>query len=214
MKRTLLWPGCILIALIVTSCSSPITLTSWKNPKENQQIGNIMVWAMFDKLEFQKPFEQYASAFFNSKGLKAVESLSFLPPGHKYEMPDLEKKFDSLGVEGILLVTYTGTDKSQSYVPPSTAIYPDYYNNYYGYYSWGYPMYAGGYNVVTSGGYWVTTSTVNLKANLYANSDNLLLWSADITVTDPQYLDEIATRIASQFYADWQRNGLLKPGKK
>lgn len=211
MKKIILSPGLliILIAFIFTSCN-PITLTSWTNPKENQKIGNVVVWAMFDKLEFQKPFEQYAANYFNSKGFKAMESLSFLPPGHKYSLTDLEKKFDSLGVDGILVVTYKGTDKSQSYVAPSTTVYPDYYYNYYNYYNWGYPIYGMGANVVTTGGYWVTSSTVNIQANLYANSDNTLIWQASISIDDPQYIDQISYQIAGQMYADWVKNNLLK----
>lgn len=212
MKRSILLSGlhALLIAFIVTSCSAPVTLTSWKNPKENQQIGNVLVWAMFDKLEYQKPFEQYSVAYFNSRGFKSMMSLSFLPPGQKYQLAALETKFDSVGVDGVLIVSYVNTDKSESYVPPTATVYPDYYGSYYGYYSWGYPMYAGGYNTVTTGGYWVTTSTINLKANLYANSNNALLWSADITVTDPEYIDQVSNQIASYIYADWQNNGLLK----
>jgi len=211
MKKFTLEKGLfvVLMAFLFTSCN-PITLTSWTNPKENEKIENVVVWAMFDKLEYQKPFEQYASNYFNSKGLKAIQSLTFIPPGHKCELSELESKFDSLGVDGILIVTYKGTDKSESYVQPTTMVYPDYYYNYYNYYSWGYPMYAPGYNVVTSGGYWVTTSTVNLKANLYHNTDNGLLWTADITITDPNYVDEVSYNIASDIYADWQKNGLLK----
>ncbi len=87
----------VLMAFLLTSCN-PITLTSWTNPKENQQIRNVVVWAMFDKLEYQKPFEQYATNYFNSKGLKSIQSLSFIAPGHKFELKELESKFDSLGI--------------------------------------------------------------------------------------------------------------------
>ena len=155
----------ILIAFLFTSCN-PITMTTWTNPKENQKIGNVVVWAMFDKLEYQKPFEQYASSYFNSKGFKSMESLNFIAPGQKFDLQQLEKKFDSLGIDGILVVTYKGTDKSDSYIPPTTTVYPDYYYNYYNYYNWGYPMYGMGANVVTTGGYWVSSSTVNVLANL------------------------------------------------
>jgi hypothetical protein len=199
----------ILAAFLMSSCSN-ITMTTWTNPKENQKIGNVVVWAMFDKLEYQKPFEQYSTQFFNSKGFKAMESLQVLQPGVKYELPQLEKKFDSLGIDGILVVTYKGTDKTQSYVPPTTTVYPDYYYNYYNYYNWGYPMYGWGSNVVTTGGYWVTTSTMRLQANLYANSHNGLIWTADISIDDPQYIDQIAFKIASRMYSDWQQHGLLK----
>ena len=127
-----------------------------------------------------------------------------------HELESLEKKFDSLGVDGILVVTYKGTDKSQSYIPPTTTVYPDYYYNYYNYYNWGYPLYGAGANVVTTGGYWVTSSVINLEANLYSNSDNGLLWQASISVDDPQYIDQTSYQIAAQIYADWAKNGLLK----
>jgi hypothetical protein len=215
MKRITLRTSLLFIAaaFIVTSCTTPVTLTSWKNPKENVQIGNVMVWAMFDKLEYQKPFEQYACNYFGTRGMKAIQSLSFLPPGQKYELNVLEKKFDSLGVDGILIISYKGTDKSESYVPQTVSVYPDYYNSYYGYYNYGYSMY-GGYGTVSTGGYWVTSSVIHLKATLYDNADNNLLWTADITVTDPQYIDEASYRIASEVYADWQANNLLKAKTK
>ena len=199
----------IAMAFLFTACS-PVTLTSWTNPKETQKISKVAVWAMFNKLEYAKPFEQYAANLFNSKGLKSVEALSYINPDKKYELPTLEKIFDSIGADAILIVTYKGTDKTENYVPPSTTVYPDYYYNYYGYYSWGYPMYSPGYNVVTTGGYWTTTSVVNLRANLYANANNALLWTADITITDPNYVDEVSLQVASSIYTDWKNNGLIK----
>jgi hypothetical protein len=199
----------ILMAFLLTSCSN-VTLTSWTNPKGNQKISKVIVWGMFDKLEYQKPFEQYAAAYFNSRGLKAIESLDFLRPNQKYELADLEKKFDSLGADALLIVTYKSTDKSQTYIPPTTTMYPDYYYNYYNYYSWGYPMYGMGASVVTTGGYWSTTTVINLRANLYGNTDNDLLWTAEIAVDDPEYIDQVSNSIASSVFADWQKNGLLK----
>ncbi len=216
MKKSMLVPGSLLILVIflVTSCGPSVSVTSWTNPKEKEKIGNVVIWGMFEKLEYQKPFEQCAVNYLNSKGFKAMESLKFLVPGTKYDLKNLEKKFDSLGVDGILVVTYKGTDKSESYVPPTTTVYPDYYYDYYNYYSWGYPVYGFGANVVTSGGYWATTSVVNLHANLYANSNNGLIWTAEIAITDPEYIDEVTTKVVSQIYSDWMKNGILKMALK
>ena len=211
MKKMMYAPGLlvVLVAFFFTSCNT-ITLTSWTNPKEHQKIGNVVVWAMFDKLEYQKPFEQYATNYFVSKGFKAEESLNFIPPGQKLGLQELEKKFDSLGIDGILVITYKGTDKSENYIPPTTTVYPDFYYNYYNYYNWGYPMYGMGSNVVTTGGYWVSSSVVNLHANLYSNANNGLIWTAEISINDPQYIDQVSYQIAAQMYADWVKNGLLK----
>lgn len=210
-KRSFLSLGILAagLAFILSGCS-PVTLTSWKNPKVNEQIGKVVVWGMFNKLEYEKPFEDAMVAYFNSKGLKAIPALAFLNPNVKYEYPDLERMIDSIGADGILIFAYKGTDKEKQYVPVSTSIYPDYYYNYYGYYNWYYPYYGPGYSVVTSGGYWNTTTIVNLNTNLYGNSKDELLWTAQISITDPDYVDSASTDIAKSVYQDWLKNGILK----
>ena len=200
-------------SFIIMSCD-PITMTSWKNPKENTKVSNIVVWAMFDKIEYQKPFEQGVANYFNNKGLKTVEGLTFLSPVKKYELPDLEKKFDSIGAEGILIVTYVGTDKTENYVPVTTTLYPDYYYSYYGYYAWGYPMYGPGYGAVTTGGYFATTTVVKLRANLYGNSDNQLLWTSEISLENPEYVDQVSYALAQKIYTDWIYCKLIGKAKK
>ncbi|MBE0646555.1 MAG: hypothetical protein IH596_02105 [Bacteroidales bacterium] len=199
----------VAMAFILSGCS-PVTLTSWKNPKVNEQIGKVVVWGMFNKLEYEKPFEDAMVSYLNYKGMKAISALTFLNPTVKYEYKDLERMIDSIGADGILIFSYKGTDKEKDYVPVSTSIYPDYYYNYYGYYNWYYPYYSPGYSVVTSGGYWTTTTIVNLTANLYGNSKDELIWTAQVSVTDPDYIDTAATEVAKQVYQDWAKNGILK----
>jgi hypothetical protein len=210
-RVTIVLPGIlvILIALFLSSCS-PVTLNSYVNPKGTEKtVSHLLVWGMFDKLEYRQPFEQYFTQYFNQKGIKSIGSLAILSPSRKYEYKDLESKFDSLGVDGILIFNYQNTDKNKDYVPPSTAMYPDYYYNYYSYYSWGYPIYSPGYSVVTTGGYWTTTTVVNLTANLYGNSKDDLLWSAQISITDPQFIDEAAIQIARSVYTDFLNKRLI-----
>ena len=107
MKRKLLFSASLGFALmlILGGCSSPVSLTSWVNPKEHEQVSKIAVWGMFDKLEYQKPFEQTVVSYLNNKGLKAMEALSFIPPGSKHQFAELETKFDSVGADGILFGT-------------------------------------------------------------------------------------------------------------
>ena len=204
----------VAMVLLITSCSAPVTLTGWKNPKENQKVSKVIVWAMFNRFEYQKPFEQSTVKYLNSRGIKAIESYTILTPNRKYELQELEKEFDSIGADGILIFNFTGIDKKEDYVPETTTYYPDYYNSYYGYYSYGYGIYsAPGYNAVTTGGYWTTTNVVNLTANLYTNSDNALLWTGKITVTDPEYVDQSAYNITRYVYSEWVTEKLVESKK-
>jgi len=203
MKTRKLSSGLLVIVagLFLTSCGTQINLTSWKNPQDNSQISKVVVMPLFDKLEYMKPFEQAMVAYFNSQGLKAIGSLDFLNPSVKYTTDAIQKKVDSLGADAVVIFKYTGTDKSASYVPAT------YYGGFGGY--WGYGGYLG--DGMATGGYWTTTSTVNLKALLYTSKNTQgALWTADVSVTDANYVDQASTVIAQKIYADWQKNNLFK----
>lgn len=202
MKRSFLTYGvaAVVLAALLSSCGAPVTLTSWKNPANNSQVSKVLVMAMFKKLEYVKPFEQATSAYFNTQGLKCIESLDILNPTVSYTSEQIRRKVDSLGVDGVLVVTYKGTDQSSTYVPAT------YYGGFGGY--WGGGYWGGG---TVTGGYWSTTSTINLSAYLYTSSvKEGAAWTADITVTDMNYVDQAANSIAQDIYADWSKNGLLK----
>ena len=207
-RKTYLTLLAFVTALIITSCSSPITMTSWKNPASTTQISKVVVMPLFEKLEYLKPFEQSMSTYFNSKGLKSMGSLEIFNPSIKYPIDDIKRKCDSLGVDGILVFIYQGADKTESYVPQTT-YYTGGYGGYWGGGYWGGGYYGGG--VTTTGGYWTSTTTINLTANLYVKGSKEPLYTSEIQVTDPQYIDQVAATIAGYIYGDWQKNNVLKP---
>jgi len=203
-----------MVAMIfaVTSCQAPVTLTTWKNPDIKSQVANVVIMPLFEKLEYLKPFEQAMAASFSKKGLKAIGSLDFLNPNIQYPIDEIKRRCDSIGADAILLFMYQGTDKSESYIPPTT-YYTGGYGGYGGYWGGGYwgGGYWGGYGgVVTTGGYWTTTSVINLSSKLYVKGSKDPLWTGEISVTDPEYVDQVASTIGNQIYADWQKQGILK----
>lgn len=216
----------VVAAFVIASCASPVSMTSWKNPNVNTTISNVAVFPLFDKLEYIKPFEQSMCAFFTSQGLKNIGSLDFLNPNVKYTIDEIKTKCDSVGADAILVITYQGTDKSQNYIPATTYVsggFGGYWGGgywgpgYWGggpYYGYGGPGYYGA-GVVTTGGYWNTTSVVNLKASLYTKDSKDAVWTAEISITEPDYVDEAATTIAQDIYTNWKNVNLLKfPPKK
>jgi len=196
----------MIATMLIISCSSPITLTCWKSPDDHSKISKIVIIPLFAKLEYVKPFEQSMGAYFASQGLKSIGSLEFLNPTKSYSVAALQHKVDSLGADGVLLFEYKGTDKDANYIPAT------YYGGFGTVWGYGGGFYGGG---VYSGGYWMTTSTVNIKAFLYnVKNASGAIWTADISVTDPQYVDQSANQIAQKIYADWASNGLLNPVAK
>jgi hypothetical protein len=200
----------VIAVLIITSCGSPITLTSWKDPANTTQISKVVVMPLFEKLEYLKPFEQSMCTYFRSKGLKSLGSLEFLNPNIKYPIDEIKKKCDSLGVDAILVFIYKGADKTESYVP-TTTYYTGGYGGYWGGGYWGGGYYGGGYGgVTTTGGYWTSSTTLNVTANLYVKGSKDPLWTSEIRVTDPTYIDQVSATIAGYIYGDWQKNNVLK----
>ena len=201
----------VVTAFILTSCGSSITMTSWKNPANTTQISKVAIMPLFEKLEYMKPFELSMSKYFTSKGLKNIGSLQFLNPSIKYPISEIKSKCDSLGVDAILVFIYQGTDKTDTYVPETT-YYTGGYGGYWGGGYWG-GYYGPGYysaGVVTTGGYWTSTATVNLTANLYVKGSKDPLWTSEIQVTDPEYVDQAAYNLAGYIYGDWLKNNVLK----
>ena len=216
MKNTLIYVKAGILAVVVmvmvTACEAPVTLTSWKDPQNTTQVSKLVVMPLFEKLEYMKPFENSVVNYFNSRGLKSIGSLSFLNPNNKYAINDIKHKCDSLGADAILLFDYKGTDKSQSYVPPTT-YYTGYYGGYGGY--WGAGYWGGGYygGTVTTGGYWETTSVVYVTAKLFVKGSKEPLWTGEISVTYPTHVDQAAYTIAQYILGDWQKSNILKNTK-
>jgi hypothetical protein len=182
-------------------------MTSWHNPKAaaDFKVQTAVIWAMFDKMAYERPFEETVADYFNSKGIKVVPALNLLEPKRKYENEELKEIFTKAGANCALIFSYEGTEKTENYVPGSTTVYPSYYYNYYNYYNHAYPGYWGSGTVVTTPGYTTTTTTVYLVANLYANNDQGMVYTASIEVTDPDNIQASAFEIAKQLYADWKR---------
>ena len=209
----------ILLAVIIVSCGVSTTLESWKSPEFKTGLSKVAVMPLFSKLEYLKPFEQAMCEYFNSKGLKSIGSLDFLNPSIKYPISDIKRKCDSLGVDAILVFDYQGVDKTDNYVPETTTGTGS-FGGYWGGGYWG-GGYYGGYSgapyngsIVTSGGYWTTTAVVRLKANLYTHGSKTAVWTGEISVTDPQYVDLSSTAIAKKVYSDWTSQGLVKKAAK
>ena len=100
-------------------------------------------------------------------------------------------------------------DKTANFVAPTT-YYSGYYGGYGGYWAGGY--WGGGFYgaTVTTGGYWETTSVVNLTANLFVKGSKDPLWTGYLRVTDPRHIDEAGYMVAATIYSDWKKEKLIK----
>ena len=194
MKTLRISTGLLTIACLIlaAACSTPIELTSWKDPNQNKQVSKLVVLALFDKLTNIQSMEDAVSSYFTSQGTQTIEALTFMVPFKQYSVDEVQKKMDSLGADGLMIITPKGTDVS---------IYsqPTYYGFYRGY--WG--GMAAGTSISTS-------TTYNLRANLYTTKGDGLLWTGDIAVTDPNDVGSSMRAIAQKMFADLVQKNIVK----
>jgi hypothetical protein len=229
MKKSILYSGILvlLLSIGITSCTSPIKMTGMKNVNIQSEVSKVVVMPLFEKIENVKPFEETMVTYFKGKGLAAIGSLEFLKPGVKYPINDIKHKCDSLGADAILIFNFEGLDKKENYTAPAS-YNADYYNSYGGYWgggTWGTSYYTNGNVGIAVSGYgggndgtggeYHTKITLHLSSKLFVKGSKDPLWTGQIELTNPQYLDEAAIQIGSSILADWKSSKILKsnPGK-
>ncbi len=189
----------IVAFLLCFSACSPVTMSSWSSPDIKQPVKSVFILTAFEKLQYMQPFQQTMANYFNNKGIKSLQSLNYMEPFKQVETTVFQKMIDSLGVDGVLVFAYQGTDVSVDYMPPT---YGGFYRGYYG------GIYA------ANPGYWTTTNTINLRASLYDVKQDKLIWKADFAITDPTDVNQVANQIANEIYPDWQKNKIAPPFTK
>lgn len=153
---------------------------------------------MSDKLEYSQAIEDAIKSYFTEKGLKCTRSLDFMAPNQQYSNEELKEKVVSLGADAVLIFVPKGQDKSVNYTPPT---YSGYYRGWYG----------GMYSV--SPGYYSESTTYNIQANLYTVADEKLLWTGDLSTTDPSSIQAAAYEVSRTIYNDWLKRGIIQAEK-
>jgi hypothetical protein len=183
---------------LVSSCTT-VNLTSWKDPAVTAPVKSVFVLTLFEKLDVSKPFEEYTASTFATGGLTTFKSLDYMAPNQGLSADELESKVKSLGADVVLVYAPKGKDNTVNYTPPT-------YSGFYG-------GYRGGIYSV-SPGYYSESTTYHIQANLYSVQDGKLIWTGDLSSTDPTSAESAAYEVAKSIYNDWVKNNLVvKPAK-
>jgi hypothetical protein len=183
----------LMTVMLITSCSTPATITSWKNPQVDSKISKVVVMAVADKMTYSKPAEQIIADYFTQHNLPSVMAMNYLDPFTQYTMDQIKEKLDPIGADAILLLSSKGKDVSLNYDP-------GFYGGYRG--AWG--------GVWGVGGTYSTSTTYTIRASLYDVSSGKMIWSGDVQVTDPNDTSTGMTQVAQVIYNDWVKNQVLK----
>ncbi len=188
----------ISVAMVISSCTT-VNLTSWKDPASTATVNHVVILTLFERLDYTRTFEDQLASYFTSKGLTCTKSLDFMPPNQNFSDEELKQKISGFNADAVLVFSPRGADKSVNYTPPT---YNGYYRGYWG----------GMYSV--SPGYYTESTTYRIQSNLYTIADEKLIWTGDISTTDPGSIEAAAYEVARKIYDDWAGNRIVKPAAK
>lgn len=211
MKKLMTFLVLITLAAFLHSCGSSTDITgSWKNPKiSDVKYDNILVASMTNNIRAKSSIESKLAEELRDEGVTVSLSSEVFPPNFTESNNDRQAMLDKIrdnGADAILTITLIDTETETRYVPGTYGYEPmsrfGYYGRFWGYYSHWYP-------IVYSPGYYTTTKTYFMEANLYDVNTEELLWSAQSETYDPANLESFAEGFAEKIVNEMENDGLL-----
>jgi len=202
----------ILALLFLTACGPTVRVTgSWMNEPalRGKSYQTIFLALLSPRVESRAVVEQDLQNAFGEKGIQVIKSSDIFPPNYKPET-EAEKnealeRIRSEGAQAIMTVALKDTKSETYYVPGTTSYIPTAYP-FYGSY-WGY--YGNTYQRVYEPGYYGTSQTYFLEANLFDINSLELLWSAQSEAYDPGSLKRFSREYTKTLRREMQEQGLI-----
>ena len=200
----------LLMATLLTSCSTARLTSSWTNETYTPQpYEKILVFAIAAQTSNRAAVEGAMSNEFRKHGINVVSSLSLFPesqnagagPQLKISKEELAQKLKDNGIDGLLVLslldrreeqvyveghttTHSTSTPQQGYIEPYNYHHNGYNDRYDPYYNDYYVYYETVQTTVTTPGYYENQTTLYLESNFYRVSDASLAWSGQTEVVD------------------------------
>ena len=161
----------MLVAALLTACSTTRLNSAWKDPSYQTRPSKIMVIGMAKNPARRRIFEDEFVMQLQAQGTEAIPSYSVLPDKQQGDQKAIAAKVAQLGADAVLISRLVNKKTVHVYVPGTVYYPPPYYRTWPDFYGYGYQaMYTPGY--VAEDKYAV------IETNLYEAADNKLIWTA------------------------------------
>ncbi|MCD7962643.1 MAG: hypothetical protein LUF90_03645 [Rikenellaceae bacterium] len=209
MRKLLFIFSPVLLALVIISCGTQTRVVStWRTPHISvTAMSKVLVLGMMEDREAKDYIEKTMVRDMAAEGITAMTGTSeFGPRGFgNLTQEKVNKKLTDEGYSSIIIVCLTDKDKQINYTPGS-AYYSPYGPAYYGYYG----RYRSTYDNIYSPGYFTTSTTYVLDADLYSLPDDKLIYSAQTRSYDPANSRDLAQSFSEEIINDLAKNGIIK----
>ncbi len=223
--KTIRWacalPLILALGLVLSSCGTQTTLeTNWELPNASgKPLTKLAVIGIMKDKSQSTAFESAVVQKLKAQGIQAVPGFTFLEGSTDLTRPEMQKRVEATGADGVLIFKVLAQDRNARYVPPTTYAVPgafaaDWWGDpYWGYYT-PYPYSYWGYwypamQVVASPGYWETSTTYRVQTALYRASDDKLVWTAVSATYDPTSEANLASSLSGVVIDKLEKAGLV-----
>jgi hypothetical protein len=169
----------LLSFLLLQLCALPATAqlrTVWDDTRFLQEpMKKLLLIVQFHDKDLRGEASESLLKALSGKGIVMIDAYSMLHYDSMYRYSTLERKFDSAGVDGILIARLVDVRESDMYIMPGDVI-PPYAYNYFEYYSF---YYYNDLGIITRPGYYEKQGReFRIDLNLYQNRGDMIVWGA------------------------------------
>ncbi len=215
--------------ILAISCAGPktvLTSSAKITQSEPNTYKKLAVLALAPKTSSRANVEEALATLLRTKGIKAVSTFTMFPLANHMEevrknsdateeeiKARIREKIDFREIDAVLVLAVLDSRKEERYVQKGMSLsvsaptvqYADPVYNYEftDYYSYSYAT-------IYNPGYYETSTTFFIESNLYDVSTGALVYTAQLSIKDPQKLGEDSEQLAEVLVEDLFRKNAFK----
>lgn len=193
----------LFFAILIYGCGGAMTdvTGTWKKPDyKGKKFQNILIVAISKDLIKRSNVEKNLARTMKESGINATASTTALPPDliktdgsgkmDSTQKAVVKSQIESMGFDGIIVVSLLDIKDKQTYVPGQTYYAPSHYylSPGYGYYNYWYSS----FNYVQTPGYYVNEKDIFLSTQLFDVKTEELLWAAESETGNPSNISSLS----------------------
>gem|GEM_PF-2663345 len=183
----------MLILMFVPAMAQTLIMKDTRFLREKME--KIAVLTQIPDDDLREKVEASILAGLEKKGVDAMSAGEFLIKDSTYLYGTLEREFKTNSIDGILIVKLVNIEITDMYIVPGDVLPPDAYN-YFEYYS---VYYYYDLPIIAEPGYLSRADrTFRIDMNLYTNSGDMIIFSAQTKLFDPQAPEKITKSIGKK----------------
>lgn len=203
----------VIIAFVLSGCSSTYVTGSWKNPDYTGKVKKVYIIGIAKQDTVRRIFEEDMRQQLSSYGVSGIASYNDLK--EKKDKAFIKNKASSAGADSVMVTRAIGKRTEQVVNPGRISTYdygprysrggyyPEpYYRNYGNYYS-------RSYDTVYEPATVTNFEIISIEANLYDLATEELIWGAQLETVVDNNIDKLVSDFVKEVSKDLKEKGLL-----